>query len=324
MGKHWIAAINKMSFEVSSRSVDNLRWNIIKYTKLFPCRIEICSNIGQLFVVLNKSRRCLNVFNGSSVLEEFSLISIPKPIVKSRDQDLLFQVNKHNGVVLTRFRIKFMLTDEHINISNYISFFINIIPSKAFANDSFSNMSADFIHSQPISQDESFQVTQSGSFIIDNFSQPQYVNHLNEYNKECSNWQIAFPDNKSSEVMPTKNFAMAVEPLGVPLAAMKPSDQVVPVLIDPNLSLASTQSYDNDSMNNPSQFSLRYSQISNHINPSTEAETQTTNDSITIDDMLLREDLLEKILFLKLNEPKFIALVEKCTAIMDRIYTISY
>lgn len=53
-------------------------------------------------------------------------------------------------------------------------------------------------------------------------------------------------------------------------------------------------------------------------------ETQTTNDSITIDDMLLREDLLEKILFLKLNEPKFIALVEKCTAIMDRIYTISY
>lgn len=37
------------------------------------------------------------------------------------------------------------------------------------------------------------------------------------------------------------------------------------------LSLASTQSYDNDSMNNPSQFSLRYSQISNHINPSTEA-----------------------------------------------------
>ncbi|KHN79469.1 hypothetical protein Tcan_04717 [Toxocara canis] len=113
-------------------------WILAKYTKLCGMRYEVSGTSGDLRVTVNGHLLIVSI--GTSSLEEFSLSITPSPTIKSKENDVFFQVvSQHSSYVLARFRIKFMSENDLRAFSQLVSRFINIetttIRPQCFARD---------------------------------------------------------------------------------------------------------------------------------------------------------------------------------------------
>lgn len=372
-------------------------FTLLKYTNLHGIRQEHTPNLGQLYVAVNKSRRFVSVIMGTKTLVEFSLISVPLPIVKTRDQDVFFNTFDGNGSTVSKFRIKFLSASDHASFVELISHFAkpnasvgdygnisstqfsqNSIAGEAeYSNSTFSTQSS--LSSQlPLSQMSLSQssnksvrflspvpslkklpVTTAIDVDRKGFSQDSVSNFLVDQRKRRNDGSIYLSQptklfcegngekelfekesrlgssqptffrtvrddfappsvcsDSVSDLASKDSFSISGSSLNISHPTL-PSDQLVPSSLD-SASVVASQSSGSDfcfTQANSRQVSARQVSVM-------DVETQTEA-LLSLDELLKDDYLLKKVIASRLEDPKFMEFVAKCTDVCDMIMPVS-
>lgn len=290
-------------------------WTLQKYTNLNGRRQEFLPPLGNLYVTVNKGRRFMSVLNGVAVLEEVCLISVPPPLVKSRERDVYVHASARTGAILAKFRLKFISASDHAAFTELLSQYVDVADcnsESAISSSRQKSCSQRFEFSAPVIENRK----RTNELPVSDIQPKKFLNEVCPLQAIQPTEQVvpALSETSSNGTL-RPSFAR-----GFASQTIYTAEQVVPSLSE---TLNSTQMTMDDSLVSESQNSLTYSQILQDSCDSLVDVSTQTESLLSVEDLLNNEALLRRKVFSRVADAPFRALVNKCSNLFKEYVSIT-